>query len=68
LWKADEYHKKGLEDYHDKWQKMEWKRASEIFPNYTLFNETIDPDDINQGYIGDCYFVSSVSALAERPE
>jgi len=57
-----------MEKYHDAWQKMEWKRASEIFPNYKLFGETIDPDDIKQGAIGDCYFVSSVSALAERPE
>ena len=67
LWKNDEYHKRGMERDHDAWSKKLWKRAGEIRPNFKLFGSTIDPTDIQQGGIGDCYFVSSVASLAERP-
>lgn len=48
--------------------KIGWKRASEIFNgNYLLFEDTIDMSDINQGTLGDCYFLSSVAAMTEFP-
>ena len=51
----------------DAFRKLEWKRASEIFTDPTMFND-ISPDDINQGCLGNCYFLAVLSAMAEFPE
>jgi hypothetical protein len=55
-----------MASYHDSWPNKQWKRAVEICPNFKLFSG-IDPNDIGQGGVGDCYFVSSCASLAERP-
>ena len=48
------------------WAKFQWRRPSEVYglKNYCLFDK-IDPNDIKQGLCGDCYFLSSLSSLAE---
>ena len=54
----------------DGWDKIKWCRASEIFDseNFNVFEEgggkeKISTSDIQQGQIGDCYFLSAVGAL-----
>ena len=53
-----------------KTDKIKWKRASEIFDSdYSLFNTTnqISMSDIQQGNLGNCYFLSPIAALTSYP-
>lgn len=48
-------------------QSLIWKRVTEIKPKWELFEGKIEFDDVKQGQLGDCYFLSAISALAEYP-
>jgi calpain-15 len=57
----------------DKWNEITWKRAVDLpvlnkDGKLAIFYEGIDPADVRQGILGDCWFLSSVSALAEKPD
>ena len=56
------------ESRHSKWEDFTWKRPEEIYGegNFVLY-ENPGPNDIKQGRCGDCYFLASLSALAEYP-
>ena len=47
--------------------EIEWKRLSEIYVDNVLFEDNIDLEDIRQGKIGNCYFLSSIAAMTEYP-
>ena len=49
------------------WKRFEWRRPNEIFQDEYYLFEGIDPGDIKQGLLGNCYFLSALSALAEFP-
>jgi calpain-15 len=51
------------------WESYVWKRPSEVYGKgkFCVYRE-IRPDDIRQGACGNCYFLSSISSLAENPE
>eukprot|EP00357_Protocruzia_adherens_P011223 CAMPEP_0115030694 /NCGR_PEP_ID=MMETSP0216-20121206/37993_1 /TAXON_ID=223996 /ORGANISM="Protocruzia adherens, Strain Boccale" /LENGTH=823 /DNA_ID=CAMNT_0002408007 /DNA_START=44 /DNA_END=2515 /DNA_ORIENTATION=+ len=53
---------------------VHWRRPVEFFEgddngnkNIDVFFETIEPNDIKQGALGDCWFMSALASLAERP-
>jgi len=52
------------------WRSIIWRRPDEFFGrgNYRVFQDKIEPNDIKQGSLGDCYFLSTIAALAEKPD
>ena len=49
------------------WQRYIWRRASEFLDRRTLaVFKDIEPNDIKQGSMGNCYFLSALSVLAEH--
>jgi calpain-15 len=48
---------------------IQWRRPSEFMSGQVkLFEGDIEPNDIRQGKLGDCWFMCALSALAERPD
>jgi len=46
-----------------------FKRPKQIWgKKYALFKDEIEPNDVKQGEIGNCYLVSVLASLARRPE
>lgn len=52
----------------DSLRRLKWLDSNQIYRgrNYSVFKGGIDPSDIMQGMLGDCYFLSAISAIAER--
>uniref|UniRef100_A0A4W6CL22 Calpain 6 n=1 Tax=Lates calcarifer TaxID=8187 RepID=A0A4W6CL22_LATCA len=46
---------------------VEWKRPGEISDDPHLFVEGISSHDLNQGVVGNCWFVAACSCLALKP-
>ena len=57
-------------NYRNAFSESKWSRPHEFlktdYSNVKLF-DGINPNDVNQGNVGDCYFCSSVSTIAEYP-
>ena len=52
------------------WESFKWCRVEEIFDSkdYSIFHEGIAVEDIVQGKICDCYFLSVLGSLCKFPE
>ena len=50
------------------YEKLEWKRLSEIYPEQKMYTDTFRLDDILQGALGDCYFLAGLASLTNQPE
>ncbi|KAF6728917.1 Calpain-5 [Oryzias melastigma] len=46
---------------------VEWKRPGDISSDPHLFVEGISSHDLNQGEVGNCWFVAASSCLALKP-
>lgn len=49
--------------------EVEWVRIPELDPSkpFRLFEGAIEPADLIQGQVGDCYLISALASLAETP-
>ena len=59
-----------LRDFQDDVKNINnivWKRVTEVAKKWELFEGKIEFNDVQQGCLGDCYFLSSITALTEYP-
>jgi len=48
---------------------VHWRRPKQFFSGpYDVFFEEIEPNDIKQGQLGDCWLECAIASLAERPQ
>jgi hypothetical protein len=48
-------------------EKIIWKRIEDICPRPSLFVDGVEPDDILQGTLGDCWFLGPLSGIRVPP-
>ena len=47
---------------------VHWRRPKDFMKGeIKVFSNSIDPNDIKQGFLGNCWFLCAVACLAERP-
>jgi len=60
---------RGKNEFNVKEEEIIWLSADQIFEGkFCLFEDKIEFDDIKQGSMSNCYFLSSIAAITEFPE
>jgi hypothetical protein len=62
--KRDEERKKRMQEIIDRVRSGEWWAAGDLFVKGKGDLDAIDPTDVNQGALGDCYLIAALGALA----
>ena len=47
---------------------VKWLRASDEYSSRTLWGDSINPNDIGQGDVGNCWLMASLSSFGEHPQ
>jgi calpain-15 len=47
-------------------KQYEWKRMSELSDEPCIFKDGVQPGDIKQGGLGDCYYLCTLASMAEE--
>ena len=53
---------------HPDWVGTKWLRIKDIVKEPTIFLPPIDANDIRQGSLGNCWFMSACAVLTQKPE
>lgn len=61
---------KSIEGFHSGkvGYKVHWKRPEEFLKGKIKIYDVIEPDDIYQGSLGDCYLLAAISSIAKNPK
>jgi hypothetical protein len=49
-------------------QQIVWKRLTDMVPKGELFVNGVEPGDVLQGSLGDCWFLGPLSVVADKAE
>lgn len=56
-----------LPEHVEMYKDLKWKRASQLYDAPQVFIDGIEPSDINQGNLSNCYYLCTLATIAQNP-